>query len=193
MKEYVAPLILLPLSFIPILARTFYFWVVLVVIFYLIIPTIIYQLLGITPREVGFRTPNSLRSTELLLVFAFLLGFAGLAIPEMRNYYPIFSYSSALDFALKEILIGVVMFAHEAFFRGFLLFPIAKKSPTIGIIFQDIPYTIIHVGKPTIEIPYSFIAGIIFAKIDLKEESIVPSFLVHWIGSLFFDILCSIT
>ena len=85
------------------------------------------------------------------------------------------------------------MFAHKAFYRGILLFPLAKKNEWLGILAQNIPYTLIHIGKPPLEVPYSFIAGIIFAKMDLKSESFLPGFFLHWIGSAIFDVLCVIS
>lgn len=114
-------------------------------------------------------------------------------LESFRSYYPLFSYNSWREFLFKELFIGVIMFAHEAFYRGILLFPLAKKNEWLGIIVQNIPYTLVHIGKPPLEIPYSFIAGIVFAKIDLKSESFLPSFLLHWIGAIVFDILCVTT
>jgi len=104
-----------------------------------------------------------------------------------------FTRSSVTLWLLKELLIGIIMFAHKAFYRGILLFPLAKKNEWLGILAQNIPYTLIHIGKPPLEVPYSFIAGIIFAKMDLKSESFLPGFFLHWIGSAIFDVLCVIS
>ncbi|AFK23296.1 CPBP family archaeomyxosortase MrtA [Pyrococcus sp. ST04] len=193
-RELLFALILLPLSFIPMsTSLPFYPWASLVFLVYFLVPLTLVLALGLNPKDVGIKKPKSWKTTAILLGIAAILSFIGLLDESMKSYYPRFSYSNWLDFIWKEIVFGIVMFSHEAFFRGFLLFPMAKKNPRIAILYQDIPYTLIHIGKPSIEIPYAFLAGIIFAKIDLKEESILPSFLIHWLGSVFFDFLCAIT
>ncbi|WP_457750709.1 CPBP family archaeomyxosortase MrtA, partial [Thermococcus sp.] len=144
------------------------------------------------PDELGLKFPNRRGLKLFLLLFALStpLSLYGTTIPSMRSYYPIFSYSGPLTFLLGELGMGLIMLAHEAFYRGFLLFPLARKNETLAIILQNIPYTLVHIGKPGIEVPYAFIAGIIFAKMDLEGESFLPSFLLHWFGSALFDVLC---
>ncbi|WP_367884229.1 CPBP family archaeomyxosortase MrtA [Thermococcus sp. JCM 11816] len=174
------------------------FWdhVAIVSIFYLLIPAVISRLMGFQWGEVGISLPNrtGLKLFAVLFLASIPLSIYGRSIPpEMRSYYPVFPYSSAFDFVLGELAMGITMLAHEAFYRGFLLFPLAKKNEWLAVILQDIPpYTIVHIGKPGIEVPYAFIAGIVFAKMDLKGESFVPSFLLHWLGSAFFDVLCAL-
>ncbi len=160
---------------------------------YVIVPLILALVLGFEPRELGFKLPNRRGWVMFILLFiaSVPISFYGLTIPEMRNYYPIFSYSSTTGFVVKELVVGVIMFAHEAFYRGILLFPLARRNEWLAILLQDVPYTLVHIGKPSIEIPYAFAAGIIFAKMDLKGRSFLPSFLLHWFGSAFFDVLCA--
>jgi signal transduction histidine kinase len=193
-REALLFLILLPLSFVPWLLHTSFWWhVVVVCVFYLIVPAIVSRLMGFHWGELGIAWPTEegLRLFAVLFLASIPLSLYGRTIPEMKSYYPVFPYSSAFDFVLGELAMGAVMLAHEAFYRGFLLFPLAKKNEWLAILLQDIPYTLVHIGKPGIEVPYAFIVGIIFAKIDLKGKSFAPSFLLHWFGSAFFDVLCS--
>ncbi|MCA6213354.1 MULTISPECIES: CPBP family archaeomyxosortase MrtA [Thermococcus] len=169
-------------------------WAFYDALFYVVIPLIAAYLLGFKPHKLGFKIG---RREGYIWAFAlFLLSFPisiyASHLESFRAYYPIFAYSSWKDFLLKELLIGIIMFAHEGFYRGILLFPVAEKNEWAGIIAQNIPYTLVHIGKPPLEIPYSFIAGIIFAKIDLKSGSFLPSFLLHWAGAVVFDVLCTI-
>ncbi len=160
---------------------------------YVVIPLVISLLLGFRPSEVGFRIgrKGGYRWAAILLAVSVPVSLYGLTVPSMREYYPIFHYSGWPDFAFKELLMGVVMFSNEAFFRGFLLMPLSKgRREIIAILAQNVPYTLVHMGKPGIEVPYAFFAGLIFAKMDLNSRSFLPSFLVHWIGSAFFDVLC---
>lgn len=195
MREHFLFLLFLPLSFVPWFIHTS-FWehVAIVSLFYLLIPGVVSRLMGFQWGEVGISLPNrvGIKLFAVLFLASVPLSIYGRSIPEMRSYYPVFLYSSAFDFVLGELAMGITMLAHEAFYRGFLLFPLAKKNEWLAVILQDIPYTIVHIGKPGIEVPYAFVAGIIFAKMDLKGESFVPSFLLHWLGSAFFDVLCAL-
>ncbi len=188
-------LYLLSLGFVPLIWHRgigIFEWAVYDFAGYVVLPLIAAVLLKFKPGELGFKAPNRNGWIMFLLLFAASVPISlyGLTIPEMRSYYPIFSYSSMMDFAVKELVMGVIMFAHEAFYRGVLLFPLARKNEWLAVLLQDVPYTLIHVGKPGVEIPYAFVAGIIFAKMDLKGDSFIPSFLLHWLGSAFFDVLC---
>lgn len=191
-------LYLISLIFIVInwrLGQNIYEWAFYDVLFYMFLPLIAAYLLGFKPNELGFKVGKREGYVWACILFLVTLPLSVYAsrMESFRNFYPIFSYSSWSDFLLKELLIGIIMFAHEAFYRGILLFPLAKKNEWLGILAQNIPYTLIHIGKPPLEVPYSFIAGIIFAKMDLKSESFLPSFLLHWIGSAIFDVLCVIS
>lgn len=158
-------------------------------------PLILALTLGLKHEDLGFKIGKR-DGYKLALAFFLLtlpISLYASQLESFRNYYPLFSYNSWREFLFKELFIGVIMFAHEAFYRGILLFPLAKENEWLGIIAQNIPYTLVHIGKPPLEMPYSFIAGIVFAKIDLKSESFLPSFLLHWIGAVVFDILCITT
>lgn len=195
MKDYVLFLLLLPLSFVPwLIQSSFWGHVLIVLLSYLLTPLAIARVLNFSRGELGLKLPNRGGVGLFLVLFALSIPISlyGTTVPSMRSYYPVFSYSGPLTFLLGELGMGLVMFAHEAFYRGFLLFPLSKRNEPLAIILQDIPYTLVHLGKPGIEVPYAFIAGIIFAKMDLKGESFLPSFLLHWLGSAFFDLLCAV-
>ncbi|ACJ16091.1 membrane-associated metalloprotease [Thermococcus onnurineus NA1] len=160
--------------------------------FYVVLPLAVGYLLGFKPRELGFQLGNreGYKWFAVLFLLSIPISLYGTRVPEMKNYYPIFAYSNWIDFLLKELAVGAIMFAHEAFYRGILLFPLAKKNEWLAILAQDVPYTLVHIGKPGIEILYAFFAGIVFAKMDLKGKSFLPSFLLHWFGSVLFDVMC---
>lgn len=194
-NPYVLFLLLLPLSFAPrFFAGTLEQWAGWLLVWYLLVPLFISLSLGFKPGELGLRFPEDNWGTfGVLMAIAAVASLGGLLVPSMRNYYPHFVYSSWIGFLRKELVIGVVMLAHEAFFRGFLLFPLARENEWLAMLAQDVPYTLVHVGKPLPEIPYSFFAGLIFAWMDLRGKSFVQSFLLHWTGSAFFDVLCALS
>ncbi|HII67603.1 MAG TPA: CPBP family intramembrane metalloprotease [Thermococcaceae archaeon] len=177
------------------LGSNIYEWALYNTLFYILVPLILALTLGLKHEDLGFKIGKR-DGYKLALAFFLLtlpISLYASQLESFRNYYPLFSYNSWREFLFKELFIGVIMFAHEAFYRGILLFPLAKENEWLGIIAQNIPYTLVHIGKPPLEMPYSFIAGIVFAKIDLKSESFLPSFLLHWIGAVVFDILCITT
>ncbi|ASJ04521.1 CPBP family archaeomyxosortase MrtA [Thermococcus barossii] len=161
-------------------------------LFYFVAPLLLARAMGFERNElgVGIGKRTGYMWALVLFILTVPLSLYGTTIPAMKEYYPIFEYSGWGDFVLKELAIGLIMFSHEAFYRGIILFPLARKNEWLGILAQDVPYALVHIGKPGIEVPYSFVAGIIFAKLDLKGESFVPSFLLHWLGSVLFDLLC---
>ncbi|EEB74171.2 CPBP family archaeomyxosortase MrtA [Thermococcus sp. AM4] len=193
-NPYVLFAVLLPLSFVPrFFDGSLERWALWLVLWYLLVPLAVSLVLGFRPSDVGLRFPDdNWRVFFAFLGLAVVMSFAGLAVPSMVAYYPNFVYSSWMGFLWKELVIGVVMLAHEAFFRGFLLFPLASERKWAAILAQDIPYALVHLGKPAVEIPYSFLAGILFGWMDLRGRSFLQSFLLHWLGSAFFDVLCAL-
>ncbi|MHC1605728.1 MAG: CPBP family glutamic-type intramembrane protease [Candidatus Methanofastidiosia archaeon] len=115
----------------------------------------------------------------------------GSRMAVFRAYYPRFYFGSWTEFLYWEALIGILMLSTEFFYRGFMLFGL-KEFGKFSIIIQAIPYTFIHLGKPLLEVYYSFFAGAAFGYIDWDSRSILPSFVLHWTTSVIFDILCII-
>ena len=123
--------------------------------------------------------------TVLLLLFLTLpLSFFAANLPDFRSFYLNLPLT---PMGIFERLFG--MFLTELFFRGFLMFGLSKKFGKWSILLQDIPYTIVHIGKPFFEIPYSAIAGMVFGSIDYRSKSFLPSSLLHAIGSEIFIIM----
>lgn len=173
---------------------TFYEYEIFNVIFYIVLPLTLARVMGFKSGELGFKPGKKEGYVWALVLFLLTLPSSLYAanLPSFKEYYPIFSYSSWIDFILKELFVGAGMFAHEAFYRGILLFPLSRKNRWLAIMAQNIPYTLVHIGKPPLEVPFAFIAGIVFAEMDLRAESFLPSFLLHWFGSVVFDVLCII-
>ncbi|WP_010477661.1 CPBP family archaeomyxosortase MrtA [Thermococcus zilligii] len=193
-NPYALFIVLFPISFIPrFFGGNLERWALWLLFWYVLIPLVVSLALGFRPGELGLKLPHdNWRIFELLMTLAVIVSFGGLLVPSMRDYYPDFAYSGWVSFLEKELVVGAVMFAHEAFFRGFLLFPLSEKNERLAVLAQDVPYTIVHIGKPLPEIPYSFFAGLVFAWMDLRGKSFFQSFLLHWLGSAFFDVLCAL-
>ncbi len=104
-------------------------------------------------------------------------------MPDVRSEYPL----SKLLFSHKELILGyevlyVLLYyiAWEFFFRGFLLFGLAKKwGVWNAILIQTISSCLIHIGKPEGEIIGSIIVGILFGLIAWRTKSIWYVFALH--------------
>lgn len=169
------------------------FWALKLGILYLSIPLLLLYFFKKNPKNYGLSLKNYKKSLFyffLILIVSLPIMIYGSSLEEFKNYYPLFHADSLLSFVKNELFIGLVMFSTEFFFRGFLMFELKEKIGWYAIIVQTIPYGILHIGKPPIEVYYSFIAGIVLGYMNYKTKSILPSFLSHYIPSIIFDILC---
>jgi len=194
-KKYILPLTFILIFFLghKLAVPNYNLWVISNVVFYALIPMLVIKLFGWKLKDFGIMyREKAIKYFAIFFILALPFTIYGSRLADFRSYYPIFAYSNALDFAFNELLIGLTMFATEFFFRGFLLFALKDLVGKYAIFIQTIPYTIVHIGKPELELYYSFFAGIAFGYMDYDSKSIFPSFLLHYIGSVFFDILCII-
>lgn len=177
-------------------------WILLNTLFFSIIPLIIIFLLKEKPRNLGL----SLETWKTSLLYATILVFLatpfmiyGSRLPQFTAYYPLWgpARSSIQNLVLLEIGMLILMFNTEFFFRGFLLFSLRdyfksiniKKAEWTAIIIHAIPYAVVHIGKPGLEVPYSFFVGIVFGYIALKTRSILTPLAAHWSSSVIFDLM----
>lgn len=108
-----------------------------------------------------------------------------------QNYYPVQS-RAANDwayFAYFELTYGMYLFCWEFFFRGFLLFGLARTMGSWSVLPQALAFGVMHLGKPGPEVAASFAAGIILGVVALRSKSFAPCFALHWAVALTFDLL----
>lgn len=95
--------------------------------------------------------------------------------------YP--KYSGAGDswgqFLTWELAYGFQFLMLEFFFRGFLIFALARYIGSLAIFVMVVPYAMIHFGKPIAECLGSILAGIALGTIALRTGSIWGGVLVH--------------
>ncbi|HMJ12225.1 MAG TPA: CPBP family intramembrane glutamic endopeptidase [Polyangiaceae bacterium] len=77
----------------------------------------------------------------------------------------------------------------EFFFRGFLLFALARYIGSLAIFVMIVPYCMIHFGKPFAECVGSIVAGTVLGTVALRTGSIYGGVVVHcgvaWAMDLF--------
>lgn len=110
---------------------------------------------------------------------------------EFQAYYPI-QKRAAHDltyFLYFELTYGVYLFCWEFFFRGFLLFGLARLMGSWSVLVQAAAFGVMHIGKPPLEVAASFAAGVILGMVALRAKSFVPCFVLHWASAVTFDVL----
>ena len=177
-------------------AGSFFEWILKHTAMFTVIPLLSLAAFKIRPGEVGLSLGSwrlSVKYAAIVLLFALPAMLYGATLPDFRAYYPLWPHAGdALGtFLLYEATMAILMFNTEFFFRGYLLFSLEKEVGQIpAILLHASPYMLVHIGKPPLEVPYSFFAGILFGYLALKTESILPGFLIHFLGSAGFDVMC---
>jgi membrane protease YdiL (CAAX protease family) len=81
------------------------------------------------------------------------------------------------------------MFAWEFFFRGYLLFGLARTIGWWAILVQTAAFGLMHYTKVPMEFYASFLAGIILGWLAFRGKSFLPCFILHWLVSVAFDVM----
>lgn len=146
------------------------------------------------PSGFGFALGDTRRGYRLagLLFLAVLpILVIGSRMASFQEYYPIQKQAaqSLAYFAYLEISYGMYLFCWEFFFRGFLLFGLARSLGSWSVFVQAAAFGIMHIGKPPAEVAASFVAGVILGVLALRVKSFVPCFVLHWASAVAFDVL----
>ena len=72
-----------------------------------------------------------------------------------------------------------LLFAWEYLLRGFLLFGLRERFKEASIIIQMVPFVLLHIGKPEVEILMCSPMGLWFGYIAYKGKSFWPAFITH--------------
>jgi len=167
-----------------------------------IIPLVVITFCGRSLSEYAMRTCD--RKHLAIAVAIGLLFFPVVLITaksaDFQTYYlQAMRQSGAIaDFPLEMSVFGLIrhqvilityMFAWEWFFRGFLLMSVRRISgPIVAVLLQAVLFTIMHLGKPTIEVVSSFFGAVILGVWALRARSMMPCFVVHALLTTLNDI-----
>lgn len=164
-------------------------------LFLLLIPIVILLLFRLRIPDFGLQ-PGEAKKQLPFVTLALLIStpfiFLAATLPAFHNYYPIFGWArlGVANLIAYELLILLFMLATEFFFRGFLMMGMKGAGMPAAILLQNIPYTLVHLGKPPLEIPASFFAGLFFGWVDWRAKSILPSVILHWCVNIVMDAFC---
>jgi len=131
------------------------------------------------PFDFGLRLGN------YKLWLPYVLIFLAIAIPilyvssdmsSVQGYYRSERNFDLLKYALQ---MGVYMLGWEFLFRGFMLFGLKEKFKEGSIIIQMIPFVLLHIGKPEIEIISTIFTGLLWGYICYRGKSFWPAYIMH--------------
>lgn len=154
-------------------------------IIYFVIPSLfIYFVFRERIQDHGFRLRGIWRYKWLYLaMFLIVLPLVIVASrwPDFIRKYPFYpnAGNSWSEFFIWETAYGLYFVALEFFFRGFLLFTLARYMGAYAIFVMVVPYVMIHFGKPFAETFGSVIAGAALGTLALRTRSIFGGVLIH--------------
>ena len=149
--------------------------------------------LGRTPAQLGTGIGNLRAGSVFLLVgipVAVAAAYAGAASPEIAAAYPLDpDVGRALAAFLPHVLLyGLYYAGFEFFFRGFLLFGLSHRlGPGAANLLQAGLATMVHFGKPDMEMAAAFPASLAFGWVTLRTGSIWYAFAIHWVVGVVVD------
>lgn len=195
--SYVMVLIsFLATSFKSIDTVAMFYMEILVSVFSAFVPGLFYFLFSRRSMSDTIKT-SYVRQKELWAIV-----FVGMAVAMVANTasdmiqtnFSFFGLQNTLDMTTKansplEIILYIIStavvpaFAEEFAFRGILMGTLRKFGDAFAIITSAIVFGAMH-GN-IVQVPFAFILGLVFAYVDCKTNSILPSIIIHFINNFY--------
>ncbi len=145
-------------------------------------------------RDYGFHWPSNHKVHLLYLVmFLVVIPLVWLVShsPSFLGTYPFYDGAgeSWRQLLLWELVYGCQFLFLEFFFRGFMLFTLARNMGAYAIFAMAVPYSLIHFGKPIPETIGALIAGTALGTLALRTRSIYGGVIIHMTVAYSMDIL----
>ncbi len=161
-----------------------------------LIPGVIF-LLATKDRVSDILTKTFVKPTTLFPVLMFGMGvamLANLAAGIFDNNISLFNLknyatqdtegTTVIEFIMSVISTALVpAFAEEFAFRGLALNYLRKHGDAFAILTSSLLFGAMH-GNTT-QIVFAFLLGLIFAFVDVKTNSIIPSVIIHFINNFY--------
>lgn len=171
------------------------YWMIACMIIRVIIPIfLIVLVMRERPSDYGFRIRGSVRHIPIyfLLYVAILpLLYWASTQASFQDKYPFYQNAvlGGWHFWGYEALYFIQFFALEAFFRGFLLFGLARRFGYYSVVIMTIPYCMIHFNKPLSETLGAIFAGMLLGVLALRSKSFYWGVLLHFAVAITMDLL----
>jgi len=175
-----------------------YAWAVFNVILLLAVPlALLRPVLGLSPREVGWRLGEVRVWGKHVAVYAALM-LPAIAIvsrwPQFRQAYPhivLYGWDPHNVGALVAWEVGYATYflAWEFFYRGLLLHGTARELGPLAIAVQTLPFVLTHSGKPEPEALGAIIAGVALGTTSYRSGSFLGCWVIHCLCACGLDLL----
>jgi membrane protease YdiL (CAAX protease family) len=174
----------------------FAWWSLGLVVAWILVPLAWARYLGFAPRDLGWRWGGL---DSKLWLYGALFVPVGLAVtwaatrPSFLATYPMLRPDQIVHWSwsvliLYWLLYGLQFVCVEAFFRGYLLFPLERTLGTASIGVMVVPYCMIHFHKPLPEVFGAIVAGLVLGWLALVTRSIWGGVLLHVAVALSMDV-----
>ena len=146
------------------------------------------------PKEFGLQAGDDRVAVRYLGLYAAVVVpviVVASRFPAFQQYYPMYAMAKhdVSAWTLSVASYAVYFFAWEFFFRGYLLFGLAKRFGAWAILIQTVPFTLVHLGKPEAEVFSAMVAGVALGVMAYRSRTMVPCFLLHWFCAMLMDAL----
>lgn len=177
-----------------------HYYYIFTAVFSALIPGILYLLFS------GNRISDCVQIKAVKAKTLLPIIFIGLALSSVANIisdivstnFSYFGLENTIDFSesssslftniLYVISTAIVpAFAEEFAFRGILMGTLRKYGDAFAIITSSVMFGAMH-GN-IVQIPFAFVLGLIFAYVDCKTNSIIPSVIIHFLNNFYAVII----
>jgi membrane protease YdiL (CAAX protease family) len=171
------------------------YWALFKLINYGLLPWLCMRLCLHRPlRDFGVRLIESrgalLTYACMLLVIMPCVLYASTTQAFLRTYPKCAAAGDSLDqLVIWELAYGLQFLMLEVFFRGFMIFALARVFGSLAIFVMVVPYAMIHLGKPLPECLGSILAAVALGTIALRTGSIWGGVAVHCFVAWSMDVL----
>ena len=147
-------------------------------IYYAILPIFtILVILRKNPLDFGLRLGDyKLWSFYVVItvVIAIPVLYIGSLFSSVSEYY-----TKSFDFYSFFIRMVPLLLVWEFILRGFILFGLKERFKEASIIIQMVPFVLLHIGKPEVEMLMCIPMGLWFGYIAYRGKSFWPAFVTH--------------
>lgn len=171
------------------------YWTLVLDICYLLIPAVIikfYLKEDVKNYGLNFHIEKGfLNYYVAMMAFMLILVYWASTTDSFQAKYPYYQITSKKqlfpEFIMWELFYLSQFYCLEFFYRGFMVKGLKPKFGLMSIFIMDIPYCMIHFGKPLPETLGSVFAGLILGYISYNGKSIIPGVLMHITVALAMD------
>jgi uncharacterized protein len=144
-------------------------------------------------QDYGLRLVREPRVWLLYAAMALLvvpMAYAASFTPAFSNTYPKYAAAgnSWAEFLMWESAYGFQFLLLEFFFRGFMIFSLARYIGSLALFVMIVPYAMIHLGKPMAEALGSIVTGVALGTVALRTGSIYGGVAVHCVVAWSMDV-----